>query len=184
MWLLIVAIVIVALILFYIHFNRDPDREIPKTGIVSPADGKVLEAATVKSGKGYARFAKGMLPATMIRIFLSLFDVHVQRAPIEGIVKEIKYFPGRKLFAFSDNAWENEHAEITIKSEIGLVKVVLIAGILARRIRVFAKKGQKLQKGQRIGRILLGSQVILILPKCKTKTKRGQRVQAGTSIIA
>jgi phosphatidylserine decarboxylase len=64
-----------------------------------------------------------------------------------------------------------------------MVKVVLIAGITARRIRIFIKKGQKVQKGQRIGRILLGSQVILIIP-CKTKTKRGNKVQAGTSIIA
>ncbi|MCX6709038.1 MAG: phosphatidylserine decarboxylase [Candidatus Woesearchaeota archaeon] len=183
MWKILVIIAIMA-VCFYIYFNRDPERKIAKAKIVSPADGKVLETATIrKADKGYARFAKGMLPATMIRIFLSLFDVHVQRAPVEGIVKEIKYTPGKHMLAFSKNAWENEHAEITIKSKIGLVKVVLIAGIIARRIRIFIKKGQKVQKGQRIGRILLGSQVILIIP-CKTKTKRGDKVQAGTSIIA
>lgn len=184
MLLYIIFTLAILIIGFYLYFNRDPEREIPKTGIVSPADGKVLETATIrKADKGYARFAKGMTPATMMRIFLSLTNVHVQRAPVEGVVNEIKYTPGKHMIAFNKNAWENEHAEITIKSKIGMVKVVLIAGLIARRIRIFVKKGQKVQKGQRIGRILLGSQVILIIPKCKVQLKRGKQVRAGTSII-
>ncbi|MBW3016091.1 phosphatidylserine decarboxylase, partial [Candidatus Woesearchaeota archaeon] len=108
----------------------------------------------------------------------------VQRAPIEGTIQKVKHYPGKHAMAFKPMAWQNERAEIMIKSQKGLIKVVLIAGILARRIRTFVKKGQKIQKGQRIGKILLGSQVCVLLPKCKTKTKRGEKVQAGTSIIA
>lgn len=192
MQLLIMTIVIVVvIILFYIYFNRDPERKIPKTGIVSPADGKIIEITAVekkaafKKGMGYTSFATGFtVPVTMIRIFLNLFDVHVQRAPVEGIVTEAKHYPGKHAMAFKQSAWQNERAEIMIKSPKGPVKVVLIAGILARRIKLFIRKGQKVQKGQRIGKILLGSQVCVILPKCKTKTKRGQKVQSGTSIIA
>ncbi|MBW2969580.1 phosphatidylserine decarboxylase [Candidatus Woesearchaeota archaeon] len=191
MLLYILLGIIILLIAYYLYFNRDPERKIPKTGIVAPADGKVLEVTTVdkkaefKKGIGYTSFTTDMkLPATMIRIFLNPFDVHVQRAPIEGTIQKVKHYLGKHAMAFKPTAWQNERAEITIKSQKGPVKVVLIAGILARRIRTFVKKGQKIQKGQRIGKILLGSQVCVLLPKCKTKTKRGEKVQAGTSIIA
>lgn len=190
MWQYIVLTLAILIIGFYIYFNRDPERKIPEKGTVSPADGKIIEITTVdkktefKKGLGYTSFTTGFtVPVTMIRIFLNLFDVHVQRAPVEGTVTEAKHYPGKHIMAFKPSAWQNERAEITIKSKKGMVKVVLIAGILARRIRLFAKKGQKVQKGERIGRILLGSQVCLIIPKCKVQVKRGKQVRAGTSII-
>ena len=180
-----IFILAVFLICFYLYFNRDPEREIPEKGTVSPADGKILEIKTItKPGKGYTKFAKGIkMPATMIRIFLSITDVHVQRAPVEGKVKEVRYFAGKNMMASRKDAWQNEHAEITIQNK-QMFKIIVIAGLIARRIRTFVKKGQKIQKGQRISRILLGSQVILIIPKCKTKVKKKEKVLAGTSIVA
>jgi len=190
MWIILIS-ALIASILFYIYFNRDPERKIPKTGIVSPADGKVIEIITVEKkaefgkGIGYTSFTTGFtVPVTMIRIFLNLFDVHVQRAPVEGTITEARHYPGKYAMAFKPSAWQNERAEIMIKSPKGPVKVVLVAGILARRIKLFIQNGQKVKKGERIGKILLGSQVCVILPKCKTKLKRGQKVQAGKTIIA
>jgi len=183
MWIQAILASTAVITIFYLYFNRDPERQIPEDGIVSPADGKIIEISTVKNevdikkGIGFIQFATGMPTATMMRIFLSPLDVHVQRSPIEGTVTEIKYERGRKLPAFSKRAWQNENAQVTINSKIGPVKVVLIAGILARRIRLFIEEGQKIEKGQRIGKILLGSQVCLICQNAKQKQKKGREYQ-------
>jgi len=190
MWILLS--IPIALILFYLYFNRDPERDIPTTGkLVSPADGRVLEVKTVgknvtfKKGIGYTKFLTGVrLPATMIRIFLSPFNVHIQRAPIKGTVTQVKKVAGKRLAAYSPLAWQNEHAEITLKTKLGTVKIILIGGAVAGRVRPWVRKGQKVEKGERIGKILLGSQVCIIFPQCKTKTRKGKQVQAGVSIIA
>ena len=112
--------------------------------------------------------------------------MHVNRAPIEGEVKYVKHSPGKfRLAKFFDACIENERTEILVVNKKTKVKVVQIAGFLARRIVTFARPGEWVKKGQRIGLIKLGSQCCLVLPSnVKVLVKDGQRVKAGSSIIA
>lgn len=186
------AILLAIALTFLLYFNRDPPRAIPRNArIVSPADGEVIEVtsvgthATVRKGNGYTQFATDIpLPATMVRIFLSPLDVHVQRAPIAGIIESVFLKHGKRIPAFKERAWQNEHAEILIAGTHGPAKVVLIGGALAGRVRPSVTKGQIVKKGERIGKILLGSQVCLIFPQCHLNVKKGDRLRAGESIVA
>ncbi len=122
----------------------------------------------------------------LISIFMSPFDVHVNRAPIEGKVESIKYKKGRFFSAFDfEKSLQNENNEIIIKNKkIGKVKVIQIAGFLARKIKCYVKENQKVNKGQKIGAIVLGSQVSLIIStKVKLKIKKEDKVKAGSGII-
>ena len=201
--IMIILIVLVALplaVFFYwrLIFLRDPERKSPRGNvIVSPADGKIITIEETDSKE--LKIKKGLFgkikTATsdvgkkcyVVSIFMSLFDVHINRAPIAGEVLSVKHKQGKFLPASSlSNGLENEKTEMLIKNEkIGKLKVIQAAGFFARRIFTFPKKGDLLIPGDRIGLINLGSQLTLILPKkIKLKVKKGQKVKAGLTIIA
>jgi len=200
--LVLASIILLAsslLILFLINFYRDPKRNIPKgNNIVSPADGKIMRILTTKKKtvtlkKGFVgrieAFAGDIAPeCTIISIFMSPLDVHVNRSPIDGEVISVKHTPGKYFAAFDlKKSLMNEKNEIIIKNEkIGRIKAIQIAGFLARRIVCNAKAGDALRKGQRFGKIVLGSQATLILPSKKVKiiAKEGQKAAAGETILA
>ncbi len=136
-------------------------------------------------GKIYSTISGLKSPRYLISIFMSPLDVHVQRSPIEGTVKKIKHKKGRFIAANTLDALQNESNEIIISNKRVELKVIQIAGFLARRISCFVKENSKVEKGQRIGLINLGSQVTIILPdSCIPSVLPGQRVYAGETIIA
>lgn len=199
LFMMYVLAIIAMLALFLINFYSDPERKVSMgDNIVSPADGEVI--SILKTGKEKTIVKKGFFgkietlaedvakECCVISIFMSPLDVHVNRSPIDGIVLSVKHTPGRYFVAFDlEKSLMNEKNEIIIKNgKIGKVKVIQIAGFLARRIICDAKKGDNIRKGQRIGKIVLGSQVTLILPskKVKIKAKEGQKVVAGKTILA
>lgn len=159
---------------FIITFFRDPEREIPEDGIVSPADGKVIKVEEVTK------------ETRMVSIFMSIFDVHVNRIPSSGKVSRISYNPGRFFSANLDKAsLENEQNAILIESASGKrILVNQIAGLIARRIVCNLKEGDVVQKGARFGMIMFGSRVDVYLPvDCRLEVKVGDRVKAGSSIL-
>ena len=194
-----IIIVILLLIIFLLNFYRDPKRKIPKgNNIVSPADGRVISILKINANK--VKINKGFLgkieaitkdiakECYVISIFMSPFDVHVNRAPISGQVISIKHEKGKFFAAFNlEKSLTNEKNEIIIENKrIGKIKVIQVAGFLARRIICKINKNEKVNKGQRMGKIVLGSQVTLILPskKIKLKIKKKQKVVGGETIIA
>ena len=122
----------------------------------------------------------------VISIFMSPFDVHINRAPIGGIVKSIKYTRGKFFEAYNiEKSLQNEKNEILIQDKKLKVKIIQIAGFLARRIKCYAKQNQKINKGEKIGMIALGSQTTIIIPKgVDLKVKVNDKVKAGSTIIA
>lgn len=166
---------------FSLYFFRDPERRImadPST-VLSPGDGRVLEVAeesnSVMGGK-----------ARVIRIFLSIFNVHVQRAPQSGIIRSVKYRKGKFLDARNPRAWiENEQNSIVIENDRCKMVVVQIAGFVARRIDSWVVQEEPVKQGQRLGLIRFGSQVDLILPMdFDVCVSRGDKVEGGLSIVA
>ena len=155
-------------------FFRDPERTIPddRQAVVSPADGKIIRLEQKENH-------------IFLSVFLSVLDVHVTRAPIEGVITKGEYQEGRFRVAYDERASvENEQLVITIAGEHELT-FSLIAGIVARRIRFWKEKGQKVSKGDRIGLIRFGSRVDVMLPlNCQCTVKIGDRVRAGSSVIA
>ena len=150
------------LFLFFLFFFRDPEREIGK-GIISPADGRVME-----SNK-------------KISIFMNLWDVHVNRAPLDGKIKKMEHFPGKHAPAFMEK--ENERLVTLLSTEIGIIKIIQIAGIFARRIVPYVKEGDVVKKGDKIGIVRFGSKVEVYLPgKAKIVIKKGDRIKAGQTI--
>ena len=171
------------LLVFTISFFRDPQRTAPADpkAIVAPADGTIVEIRTVHE----PYFLNG--EATMVAIFLSVFDVHVQRAPIDGEIKFVKYNKGKFLDARNMNAsLENENRVIGIVAADGFrVTVRQIAGLIARRIVGWADPGTKLTRGERLGMIRFGSRVELFLPSGVTVTAQvGDYAKGGETIIA
>jgi phosphatidylserine decarboxylase len=163
-------------------FFRDPERRIPdgEGVVVSPADGKVVSIAEVT---GDSRFADA---STRVSIFLSPLDVHINRMPVVGRIDDIQYKPGRFLAAYKAEASEkNEQNALKGVDENGRpFGVVQIAGVLARRIVCWAKPGDNLKRGERIGLIMFGSRTDLYLPRgCKLEIEEGQRVKGGETII-
>ncbi len=156
-------------------FFRDPDRSVPGDPdiVVAPADGRVT--SVIREG-GCLRIA----------IFLSLFDVHVNRAPVAGRVTSARYTPGRFLAAFDDRAGDvNERQDVVLDTDRGAVEVAQIAGLLARRIVCRVGPGQRLQKGDRFGLIRFGSRTDVSLPEPAVPLVRvGDRVRGGGSAIA
>ena len=121
----------------------------------------------------------------LVSIFLNIFDVHANRMPIEGTFKNVKYRKGKFLAAFDHKASdENERTEITIISKVGTIKVKQIAGLIARRILCYAKKGESMEMGGRLGFIRFGSRTDLILPKhVNLSVKLGQKVMGNKTIM-
>ena len=163
------------LALFCLYFFRNPEREIPPGPVaVSPADGKVVE---VKShGPG----------TTRVSIFLNIFDVHVNRAPIAGRIAGVRYRPGQFLVASrAEASAANEQNEITIEGDGTTVTFNQIAGLIARRVILWKKAGDRVETGERVGIIKFGSRADVILgPEWAVEVTPGQRVRAGSSVLA
>src|SRR3989344_9701724 len=182
----LLALMSIFLIVFLVNFYRNPERKIPKGNlIVSPADGRVISIVetnqrSLRVKKGYLgkirSYTKEVAPETkVISIFMSPLDVHYNRAPIKGTVVSVRHTRGKFFKAYDlEKSLLNEKNEIIIKNELLTIKVIQIAGFLARRIQCFVAADQKVDKGQILGRIVLGSQATLILPsKVKLKVKEG-----------
>lgn len=167
---------------FFAYFFRDPERDIPlEPGvIVSPADGKVVRVDEVQENE----FLQG--PARYVAIFMNVFDVHVNRAPLAGTVTRSEHRDGCFKAAWSEAACTfNEQQALVLEAGGRRVLVIQIAGLLARRIISYVQPGQHLEKGERLGMICFGSRVDLYLPpEAEILVKVGDRVRAGSSIVA
>lgn len=116
-----------------------------------------------------------------ISIFMNLWDVHVNRAPLNGEIKKMEHFPGKHAPAFMEK--ENEHLVISLDTKIGMIKIIQIAGIFARRIVPYVKEGDVVKKGDKIGIVRFGSKVEIHLPdKVKIVVKKGDKIKAGQTI--
>jgi phosphatidylserine decarboxylase len=176
----LLAIVPLLLAVFFLWFFRDPERAIPTTpgAIVSPADGKVTGVTTIQVD-GKAR--------TSISIFLSVFNVHVNRSPAAGIITDVEYRKGKYLNAMNPASAElNEQSICTLRLQDGQVIVFKqIAGLLARRIVFSRRKGDHLVRGERIGLIKFGSRCDVILPaSAEVLVQPGNIVKCGSSTLA
>ncbi len=167
---------------FLAAFFRDPDRTVPTAAnlVVSPADGRVVTAETVTE----TDYFDG--PRLKISVFMSVFNVHVNRIPYEGTVRRVAYHPGKFLAAHLDKASrENEHNAVFVETPDGrMVCTVQIAGLVARRILCGVREGDSVSRGQRFGMICLGSRLDIYLPPdTLSSVTVGDRVRAGTSVI-
>ena len=197
-WLIkaVIAAVLI-IILFLLNFYRNPKRTIPKgNNIVAPADGRII--SIIKTSEKDISVKKGLLGKIMvltkgiakecyvISIFMSPFDVHINRAPIAGTITSIKHTKGKFFEAYNlEKSLLNEKNEIIIQNKGMKVKIIQIAGFLARRIICYANQNQKVNKGDKIGMIALGSQTTLIIPKgVGLKVKVNDKAKAGETLIA
>jgi len=164
---------------FFLWFFRDPERIIPADAgaVVSPGDGKVTDVSPATSENR---------KLTRISIFLSVFNVHVNRSPIAGTISEIRYQRGKYLNAMNRaSAEENEQNIVTVEGDGQTVVFKQIAGLLARRIVFHPKVGDRLERGQRVGLIKFGSRVDVLLDRTAAlQVKVGDRVQGGASVLA
>jgi phosphatidylserine decarboxylase len=170
----------VLLAVFFLWFFRDPERTVPSEPglIVSPGDGLVTETVTINTPEG---------PRQRISIFLSVFDVHINRAPIAGVLTSVRYQKGKYLNAMNpDSADRNEQNIATVRGEDGIeVTFKQIAGLLARRIVFNLRQGDTVERGQRVGLIKFGSRVNVLLPaEAELRIGVGQRVKGGASVLA
>ncbi|HXP17885.1 MAG TPA: phosphatidylserine decarboxylase [Terriglobales bacterium] len=167
------------LALFFLWFFRDPERAIPDTAgaVVSPADGKVTDVSSVLMNG---------VPRTRISIFLSVFDVHVNRSPLAGVIREVHYRKGKFLNAMNPaSAEQNEQNSVTVQGEGQTLVFKQIAGFLARRIVFDKKVGDRVERGERVGLIKFGSRVDVMLDASATlQIKLGDRVKGGASVLA
>ena len=167
---------------FICYFFRDPDRVIPNDAgcVVSPADGKIISAGLVDN----SRFFEGS--CMKISIFMSIFNVHVNRIPHKGKINKVQYYPGKFFSANLDKASaNNEHNAVFIETERGKnICTVQVAGLIARRIICNVQQGDIVERGQRFGLICFGSRIDVYLPpETHLKVTTGDRVKAGTSVL-
>jgi len=167
---------------FVCYFFRDPDRVTPvlEGGVVSPADGRVIKVERLES----THFAKG--PCRRVSIFMSVFNVHVNRIPFHGRIAKIEYYPGKFFSANLDKASRfNEHNAVHLETENGqTLCFVQIAGLVARRIICRIQEGEDVARGQRFGLICFGSRLDVYLPvDTQITVTVGDVVSAGTSLI-
>ena len=172
------ALVPLLLALFFLWFFRDPERVIPQEpgAVVSPGDGKVTDVSQFVGNERLTR----------ISIFLSVFDVHVNRSPIAGVVREVRYQRGKFLNAMNQaSAEQNEQNIVRVEGDGQVVVFKQIAGLLARRIVFYPKVGDRLERGQRVGLIKFGSRVdVLCDAAASLQVKVGDRVRGGASVLA
>ena len=170
------SVICYLLAIFCFFFFRDPDLTIneDKNFILSPCNGTVMDVIENENGQ------------TEVRVFMSVFNVHLQRASISGTVKSVEHKPGKFLKAHLPQAYiENEQNVITIENENGTFVIKQIAGILARRCVAWVKPGDVIKQGDKIGVIKFSSQVDLIMPKgYDVRVKVGDKVTSGLSIFA
>jgi phosphatidylserine decarboxylase len=175
-WILALPIVLAA---FFLWFFRDPNRSVPQIPgqIVSPGDGLVTEAEWIETISG---------SRLRLSIFLNVFDVHVNRAPVGGVVKVCEFRKGSFMNAMkAESVLNNEQTLITIDAGGYEVSFKQIAGLLARRIVCNVKVGDRLERGQRIGLIKFGSRVDVLIPaEADLKVKTGFRVKGGSTVLA
>ena len=171
----LISLVLIVFLGFCFIFFRDPSRTIPVGDkiVLAPADGKVVDVSQSENGE------------KKVSIFLSIFDVHRNRTPVDGLVTRVNYSKGKFLAAFNPDASEiNEHTDVEIQSPGGIVRVRQIAGILARRIICHLKEGQQVSIGESLGFIRFGSRTDLVVPPgTSINVKIGDRVKSGSSII-
>lgn len=164
--------------LLVLNFFRDPDRKTPADpqAVVSPADGRVLQ---IEEESFEGRLAR------RLSIFMSPLDVHVNRSPVAGTLKEVSYRKGAFHMATQARAsLENEQNVFVVQGEQGEVRVRQIAGILARRIVFWKRPGDRLERGERVGMIKFGSRVdVVVGPEVDLQVKVGDHVRAGSSIL-
>jgi phosphatidylserine decarboxylase len=163
------------LALFCLYFFRDPERTIPPGPVaVSPADGKVVEVVPAADG------------GWRVSIFLNVFDVHVNRCPIGGVITDVCYQTGKfKVASLEAASTENEQNTLAVEDGRSRVVFKQIAGLVARRIVCHKKVGDAVKTGERFGLIKFGSRMDVILgPEWELAVERGQRVAAGSSILA
>ena len=172
-------IVSLILLIFTFYFFRDPERVVPIGDdiLVSPADGLITNITEIKEGKKLY---------TKVSIFLSIFNVHIQRLPISGEVTKVDYIEGKFINATLDKASdENERLKITIKNGNNLIYVTQIAGLIARRIVNYVKQNENINQGDRYGIIKFGSRVDIEFPSnFKLLVNEGQQCIGGETIIA
>ena len=180
-WLTVPALAIVPLLLatFFLWFFRDPERQIPAEPgvIVSPGDGKVTDVSVIEFGG---------TPHTRISIFLNVFNVHVNRSPISGVLTDVEYRRGKFRNAMGAiSAEENEQNIATVIGDDGQ-KVIFkqIAGLLARRIVFTKKQGDRVKRGERVGLIKFGSRVdVIFAANASVSIKVGDSVKGGSSAL-
>lgn len=177
-----VSVFFSVLTLFAVYFFRNPKRDIPSSDrvVLSPADGRVLHVHKCREERFFQK------EATKVSIFMSLFNVHINRSPISGIVEEKSYNPGKFHLANTDkSSMENEQNAMVIRGKDGLrVLFVQIAGLIARRIVCYPDEGDLLQKGQIFGMIRFGSRLDVYLPEeVQTVVKAGDKVKGGESVL-
>jgi len=173
------AALLLLLTAFMVYFFRDPQRDAPteRDIVISPADGRVTRVEKASPSESHS--------PTIVSIFLSPFDVHINRSPIAGTVVDVTYTKGRFTSATSDRAsLVNEQNAITVKSDTMTVVCKQIAGVLARRIVCWKRAGDVLELGERFGLIKFGSRTDLVLPaEIEILVKPGDRVRGGITLI-
>ena len=167
---------------FICYFFRDPDRIVPNHSgaVVSPADGRVISVEPVDESPFFHE------TCLKISIFMSVFNVHVNRIPYEGSVKDVRYYPGKFFTANLDKASkQNEQNAILLETDSGrTICVVQVAGLIARRIICRIQEGDAVARGQRFGMICFGSRLDIYLPTdARPNVAVGNRIKAGTSIL-
>jgi phosphatidylserine decarboxylase len=180
LWLL--AFVMTVLALWVAYFFRDPERSGPRGErvVIAPADGKVVLISEVDE----PNFIGGK--AKRVSIFMNVFNVHVNRYPVDGTVRYLKYNPGKFLnAAVEKSSMENEQMSVGLETPNGRILVRQIAGLIARRIVTYSKEGEQVKQAQRMGLIRFGSRVDVFLPlDAVVKVKIGDLTVAGSTVIA
>jgi len=167
---------------FLVQFFRDPPRQVragPRA-IVSPADGRIVRVEAVRDPNTDS-------DALLISVFMNVFNVHSNRAPVDGVIERIQYRPGAFVHADLDKASErNEANAIVLRTPTGeRISVVQVAGLIARRILCYVRAGDRLERGERFGFIRFGSRVDVYLPRfARPMVAVGDAVHAGTSVLA
>lgn len=176
-----IAAPVLLLGLFTAYFFRDPDRTAPADVrlVLSPADGKVVLVQPAPAGHALGA------GTTQVSIFLSVFDVHINRTPIAGRVTRVQYHPGEFLPAWDEKAsLRNEQNVVTVEDGGTSVEFKQIAGLIARRIVFKKREGDSVAAGERVGMIKFGSRVDVFLPAAvKVRVQKGERVQGGLSVL-
>ena len=169
------------LLVFVVQFFRDPQRPIPAqpNAVLCPADGRIVAVET--SHDPYAN-----REALKISVFMNVFNVHSNRSPVDGALRDVQYFPGKFLNADLDKASEqNERNALVIDCDGRVVTAVQVAGLIARRILCYVKAGEALQRGQRFGFIRFGSRVDVYLPlDTQSRVSIGDKVYASSTVLA